>query len=37
VARGKADLPGSESEDGTLEIDPEQLRAWMEKSGIAER
>ena len=35
VARGTADLPGAESEDGTLEIDPEQLKAWMEKSGLA--
>ena len=35
VARGTADLPGVESEEGTLEIDPEQLEAWMEKSGLA--
>merc|ERR1712216_974917 len=26
---------GVESEEGTLEIDPEQLEAWMEKSGLA--
>lgn len=35
VARGMADLPGAESEEGTLEIDPEQLEAWMKKSGLA--
>ena len=33
VTRAAADLPGEEDE-GTLEIDQEQLRAWMEKTGV---
>lgn len=33
VTRGAADLPGVEDE-GTLEIDQAQLRAWMEKTGV---
>ena len=33
MTRAAADLPGEEDE-GTLEIDQEQLRAWMEKTGV---
>ena len=33
VTRAAADLPGEEDE-GTLEIDQEQLRAWIEKTGV---
>ena len=33
VVTGRAGAPGIESEDGTLEIDREQLEAWTAKQA----